>query len=193
VSEPAPTRARWNAVPLALVVAVLLGSVLVPASQTWRIMHLLRETTEVIEPARVLVDRLELGLTLESAALDRYAVSGDSADRAGYLAAADDNRRLAAIADLAQMLDGEAARRATTIRAQIAAWRRSGLEIVSQRLSPAQRDSALQSQHAIYQATLLNIISLATYLSSEGNARREMIRRSERLSLLVNAAIVVLD
>lgn len=191
VSESAPTRARWNAIPLALVVAVLLGSVLIPASQTWRIMHLLSETTEVIEPARVLVDRLELGLTLESAALDRYAVSGDSADRAGYLAAADDNRRLAAIADLAQMLDGEAARRATTVRGQIAAWRHSGLEIVTDRLSPAQRDSALQSQHAIYQATLLNITSLATYLSSEGNARREMIRRSERLSLVVNAALVL--
>ena len=190
VSESAATPARWNAIPLALVVAVLLGSVLIPASQTWRIMHLLSETTEVIEPARVLVDRLELGLTLESAALDRYAVSGDSADRAGYLAAADDNRRLAAIADLAQMLDGEAARRATTVRGQIAAWRHSGLEIVTERLSPAQRDSALQSQHAIYQATLLNITSLATYLSSEGNARREMIRRSERLSLVVNAALV---
>ena len=181
---------RWSTVPLALVVVLLLGSVLIPAGQTWRIMQLLRETTEVIEPARVLVDRLEFGLAVESAALDRFAASGGRADRARYLAAADDNRRLAAIDDLARMLDGEAASRAATVRSGVVAWRHAGLAIVTHQLTTAERDSVLQSQRAIYQATLLNVSSLAAYLSSEGNSRREMIRRSERLSLLVNAALV---
>jgi signal transduction histidine kinase len=188
VNTPSP--ARWSTVPLALVVVLLLGSVLIPARQTWRIMQLLRETTEVIEPARVLVDRLEFGLTVESAALDRYAASGGGADRARYLAAADDNRRLAAIDDLAQMLDGEAASRAATVRSGVVAWRRAGHAIVTRQLTTTERDSVLQSQRAIYQATLLDVSSLAAYLSSEGNSRREMIRRSERLSLLVNAALV---
>lgn len=182
---------RWSTVSLVLVVALLLGSVLIPAAQTWRIMHLLSETGEVIEPARMLVDRLEFGLTAESAALERYAVTGDSVDRARYFAATEDNRRLAAISDLAQMLDGEAATRAATVRAGIVAWRHSGAVIVAGRLSAAQRDSALRSQRTAFQAMLLDVGSLSGYLSSEGQMRRELIRQSERRSLLVNATLVL--
>ena len=182
--------ARWNAVPLVLVVVLLLGSVLIPALQTWRIMHLLRVTTDVIEPARVLVDRLALGLTIESVALDRYAASGEGVDRTRYMAAVEDNRRLAAIDDFTQMLDADASSRAARLRAGIVAWRRSGLAIVTQPLSAAQRESAVRAQRTLYETSMRDIASLATYLSSEGSARRDVIRRSERSSLIINAALV---
>ncbi|NUS98600.1 MAG: GAF domain-containing sensor histidine kinase [Gemmatimonadaceae bacterium] len=186
----APTPTRWSALPLPLVVVLLLASVLIPARETWRIMHLLRETTEVIEPARTLVDRLELGLTTESSALERFAASGDSADRARYLAAADDNRRLAAIDDLARMLGGEAVGRTFAIRERVTAWRRIARTIVEDRVPAAQRADALRSERASYEAAIDGIASLATYLSAEGSSHRELIRESERSSLVVNAALV---
>ncbi len=184
--------ARWSAVPLLLVVVLLLGSVLIPARQTWRIMHLLRETTEVIEPARLLVDRLEFGLTVESAALEHYATSPDSVHRTRYIAALDDNRRLAAIEDLARMLDAEAIDRTVAIRNRVSAWRDICRTIIEDVLSPAQLTTAMQSQQASYWATLQDVTSLASYLAAEANARRDLIRRSERLSLLVNAALVLI-
>ena len=67
--RPAP----WSTMPLVLVVALLLGSVLIPARETRRIMRLLRETAQFVEPARLLGARLELGLRAESAALEAYA------------------------------------------------------------------------------------------------------------------------
>src|SRR5690348_5976015 len=97
--------ARWASVPLMLVVIMLLGSVLIPARETWRIMHLLRETTNVIEPARFVGAGLEVGLTVESAALEGYALSGDSVQLVRYRsAAAEDDRRLATIEELARKL-----------------------------------------------------------------------------------------
>src|SRR6185436_17540215 len=116
--------ARWASVPLMLVVIMLLGSVLIPARETWRIMHLLRETTNVIEPARVVGAGLEVGLTVESAALESYAFSGDSVQLVRYrAAAAEADRRLATIEDLARKLDAEAIDRAVAVRSRIVEWR----------------------------------------------------------------------
>jgi signal transduction histidine kinase len=182
---------RWSALPLVLVVVVLIASVLIPARETWRIMQLLRETTEVIEPARVLVARLEFGLTVESAALERYALSRDSGQRARYIAAQDENRRLAAIEDLAPMLDASAVSRAIMTRNSIGRWREISRTIVDEKLSPEELATAMQVQHARYQVALEEVERLGAYLASEGNARRELIRGSERLSLVVNAALVL--
>ena len=80
-------RGRWlnygrlnspSFLPLALVVLALLGSVAVPARQTWVITKLLRETTEVLAPARLLLAQLESGLAEEFGAFQGYALSGDS-------------------------------------------------------------------------------------------------------------------
>ena len=68
-----------SVLPLALVVLALLGSVVVPARQTWLITKLLRETTEVLAPARLLLAQLESGLAEEFGALQGYALSGDTA------------------------------------------------------------------------------------------------------------------
>ena len=178
--------------PFILVVGLLVASVLVPARETWRIMRLLRETTEVIEPARILVARLEFGLTVESAALERYALSRDSTHRADYFAAQNDNRRLAAIEDLAHMLDTGVVERTRGIRNQITRWRAISHTIVDGHLSPATLPASLESEQTSYDAMLGDVTRLGAYLAVEGNTRRDLIRRSERLSLLVNAALVLI-
>ena len=45
--------------PLALVLVLLIGSVLIPAQQSWRILQLLRQTADVVEPVREQGSRLQ--------------------------------------------------------------------------------------------------------------------------------------
>ena len=183
--------ARWGSVPLMLVVVMLLGSVLVPARETWRIMHLLRETTNVIEPARGVGAGLEVGLTVESAALESYALSGDSSQLVRYRAAAvEDDRRLAIIEDLARKLDADAIDRAAAVRSRVGEWREISHRLVERRPDRAQLSVRMQAQQTSYEQALRDAGRLSSYLAAEGSARRELIHRSERLGLLVNACLV---
>jgi hypothetical protein len=61
----------WSSglVPLSLVVVALLASVIIPARQTWVITKLLRETTDVLAPARLMSAQLQSGLADEMGAL----------------------------------------------------------------------------------------------------------------------------
>lgn len=189
-----PRPARRSVVPIALAIVTLVGSVLIPARQSLRIMHLLRETGGVVEPARLLGARLEFGLTVESAALEAYAESGDSVELARYLTAAvEDDRRVVAIEDLARILDPDAADRAAAVRRSVWEWRESARRVVE---APGGGGRPLaeagRTRRANYQAMLKDVGRLASHLAAEGSARREMIQQSERLGLLVNASLVLL-
>ncbi|MGH7669478.1 MAG: hypothetical protein ACRENQ_08270, partial [Gemmatimonadaceae bacterium] len=69
-----------------LVSLALLGSVAVPARQTWRITELLRESTQVVAPARLRIEQMQSGLAQELVALQRYALSGDDEQLRQYQA-----------------------------------------------------------------------------------------------------------
>jgi signal transduction histidine kinase len=170
---------------------MLLGSVLVPARETWRIMDLLRETTNVIEPARAVAARLEFGLAVESAALEGYAFSGDSVQLTRYVAAAaDDDRRLATIESLVRKLDADAIDRADAARNRLGEWREISRGLVQRLPDRAELALRMRAQRASYEQALRDVARLSSYLAAEGSARRELIHRSERLGLLVNASLV---
>lgn len=178
--------------PLALVVVLLVGSVLIPAGQTWRIMRLLRETGEVVEPARLSEARLEFGLAMESATLQGYALSGEDGLLTRYReAVADDERRLTRLEELAGNLDREAVEYVTAVRSRIDAWRQLNRALSEGRLSRAQWASAATTQQAGYDVALDEMTRLATYLASESATRRDQVRLAERLSLVVNASLVL--
>jgi len=189
-ADRAPS-ARWGTLPLLLVVVVLLGSVLVPARETWRIMYLLRETTNVIEPARLVGARLEFGLSEELAALEGYALSGDSVQLTRYRAtAAEDDRRLVMIEDLARRLDADAVDRAASVRSRLSEWREAGGGLVEGLPDRTELADVVRAQRARYELALRDVARLSSYLAAEGSARRELIHKSERLGLLVNASLV---
>ena len=50
--------------------------------------------------------------------------------------------------------------------------------------------AGLPAQRALYEQALRDVARLSSYLAAEGSARRELIQRSERLGLLVNASLV---
>ena len=116
-TEPAPSERRraaadlwsWSSglVPLSLVVIALLASVVIPARQTWVITALLRETTEMLAPARLMSAQLQSGLADEMGTLRGYALSGDTSWlRIHAVVVADNNRRLAKLAALGARLEG---------------------------------------------------------------------------------------
>ncbi|MGI8403124.1 MAG: ATP-binding protein [Gemmatimonadaceae bacterium] len=182
----------WGIFPLALVVVALLGSVAVPARQTWVITDLLRETTEVLAPARLLVARLQSGLAEEIGALNGYALSHDSAllERYRSTAAADD-RRLASINALAVRLDATSAGHVVTVGRRINDWRQVSGSLVEHPRSKADFAAAIPAVQASYDASLSAIADLSADLAAGTAARDNRVRVLEHFSLISNAGLVL--
>lgn len=191
-ASPNARFAFWDIVPLALVMLTLLGSVAIPARQTWRIMRLLRETTEVLAPTRLLGEQLQSGLAEELVALQSYALSGDSVLLTRHRAtAADDDRRLAALARLALRLDTASAGRADVLRRRVDEWRQLDDALLEQRGSRTQFATTLRAGQARYDSSLDAIAALSSDLAAEAAARDDRVRALEHLSIASNAALVL--
>jgi signal transduction histidine kinase len=174
-------------------VATLVGSVLIPALETRRIMRLLREITEVIEPARILSWQLESGLAMEYSALQGFALSGDSVLLRRYRMIADDETsRLAALERLAPRLGPEAVGRTADVRRRITRWQELNRALFDGQLSREQFSVAAQAQRALRDSIIGEIDRLPSQLSAEAAARTEQVRGHEWGSLFVNAGLVLL-
>lgn len=179
-------------VPLALVIVTLLGSLAIPALQTWRITGLLRETTQVLAPARLLVEQLQSGLTSELVALQSYALSGDTMllVRQRVLAAADD-QRLATLAQLAPRLDPAAAAGVGLLERNTNAWRAFSDTLLEQGWSGAPFGAELRQAQPRYDASLSAAVALSLNLAAGATARDDRVRALERLSIVSNAVLVL--
>lgn len=182
----------WGIFPLALVVVTLLGSVAVPARQTWLITELLRETTEVLEPARLLEARLQSGLAEEIGALQSYALSGNAASLERYRStSAEDDRRLAILDTLASRLEAGSAGHVVTVTRRIRDWRQVGGSLVEQHRSEADFAAAIPAAQASYSASLSAIANLSADLAVETATRDDRVRVLEHFSLIANASLVL--
>ncbi|MGH7615751.1 MAG: ATP-binding protein [Gemmatimonadaceae bacterium] len=179
-------------IPFALVVVALLGSVLIPARQTWLITKLLRETTEVLSPARLLQAQLQSGLAEEIGALQSYALTGDTALVVRYrVTAADDDRRLTALEAVASRLDTVPAAHLETIRRRVGAWRRAGGASVTRNVSREDVAAAVRTGRANYDAVQVAIGDLSADFTVEAAARDDRVRSLEHLSLTWNVVLVL--
>jgi signal transduction histidine kinase len=196
VARPRHQPSRRRAISVALLwllVATLVGSVLIPALETRRIMRLLREITEVIEPARILSWQLESGLAMEYSALQGFALSGDSVLLRRYRMIADDETsRLAALERLAPRLGPEAVGRTADVRRRITRWQELNRVLFDGQLSREQFSVAAQAQRALRDSIISELDRLPSQLSAEAAARTEQVRGHEWGSLFVNAGLVLL-
>jgi signal transduction histidine kinase len=182
----------WDVVPLTVVLLTLLGSVVMPARQTWRIQQLLRETTDVLAPARLLVEELQTGLAKELVGLQRFALSADRALLEHHGATAnDDDGRLAALARLAQRLDSASAERIEVVRHRVAEWREGDDSLLGQRGSQARFAAALRAEQPRYDAALEAIAALSSGLAAAAAARDRQVVALEHVSIVSNAALVL--
>lgn len=188
----AARRAFRGTLPLALVALALLGSVAIPARQTWLITRLLRETTQIIAPARALTGALQAGLADELVALQGYALYGDDALLGGYEeAAAANERRLAALERLATQLDATSASHVYAIRGRLGAWHRLTDALIAQRDARPRFATALRIGQQRYGSSLRAIADLSADLAAGAVSRDEQVRALEHLSIMANAVLVL--
>jgi signal transduction histidine kinase len=179
-------------VPLTLVVLALLGSVVIPARQTWLISNLLRETTEVLAPARLLETQLQSGLADEIGALQGYALSGDMALLVRYRSVADSNAEtLGKLERLARKPDTAFAGHLITVRQRIDDWRRFSASLLERRRARVDFGAVVQSGQSRYDAALAAIAYLSSDLSGDASARDTRVRELEHFSLGSNVALVL--
>ena len=179
-------------VPLALVVLALLGSVVIPARQTWLITKLLRETTEILAPARLLLAQLQSGLAEEIGTLQGYALSGDRASLERYQqVAAENDRRLAALKNQGGKFDASFTAHLETVRRRVDEWRQYSARLVSPGRDAPKLVAEVHAAQARYDASLTAIASLSSDLSANAAGRDIRVRELEHLSLMWNAALVL--
>ncbi|HWH53542.1 MAG TPA: ATP-binding protein [Gemmatimonadaceae bacterium] len=175
-----------------LVVVALVGSVAIPARQTWLITKLLRETTDVLSPARLLQAELQSGLAEEIGALRRYALSGDTTALARYrVTARRDDERMRDLETLVDRLQSPAAAHVSTIRQRIDTWRQASGWPLDRAESPAAVSAAVETGQAQYDAFLIAIADLSADFVAEASARDARVRSLEHLSLMWNFALVL--
>lgn len=182
----------WNVLPLSLVVLALVGSVLIPARQTWLISKLLRETTEVLGPARVLEAELQSGLAEEIGALQSFAMSADTAVLEQYRRASDDDdQRVARLEKLVAHVDGLAAARLVTVKRALDEWRRLGDSVIEERGSQSEIAAAVAAGQESHRGAVLAVADLASQLGAAASERDVRVAQLENVSLMANAALVL--
>ena len=179
-------------IPLALVVAALVGSVVIPARQTLVITALLRETREVFEPARLHEAKLRSGLADELSALQSYALSGDSTLLGRYrLISESDEQRLLALERAATNLGAPYSQHVSVARRRLNDWRQFGNSIVQERGVLSSFAATVRAGQSRYDDAVAAIADLSADLSAEASARDDQVRDLEHFALVSNAALVL--
>ena len=178
--------------PIALVVLALLGSVLIPARQTWLITSLLRETTEVFAPAWLMAAKLESGLAEENAALQAYVLLGDTTLLKRYRSiGAENDRRLAAFEHLAVQVDTPFVAHLATVRRRVDDWRVVDRALLEPRGGRAELAAAVRLGQARYDVALEAMDTLSSDLAADDALRDRRVRELEHFSLGSNIVLVL--
>lgn len=183
----------WSGVgPMALIVLVLLGSVLIPARQTWLITSLLRETTDVYDPAWLLEARLESGIAQENVALQGYAFVRDTTLLNRYRSiGAENDQRLAALEHLAPRMDAQFDAHLATARRRIGEWRGVDLALLEPPDARAQLATAVRLGQARYDLALAAMDTLSADLIAGDRQRNRRVGELEHFSLASNFVLVL--
>ncbi|MGH7635749.1 MAG: hypothetical protein ACRENC_18630, partial [Gemmatimonadaceae bacterium] len=182
----------FSTIPLALVVLSLLGSLAIPARQTWLITNLLHRTTQVLAPARLLVEHLQSNVANELSALQSYVLSGKPSWRSSYGAmASDDEHRLDALEQLASDFDPPISGQARLLRTQLDQWHRLIDESIERSGSRTPTHDELSAANVWADSSLQTITRLSSTMAGVSDARDRQLRSLEHLSIVSNAALVL--
>jgi signal transduction histidine kinase/CHASE3 domain sensor protein len=178
---------------LVLVIALLIGSVVVPARFTSRILGLLGETRSIVEPARQVESQLELDLDLEATSLQRYVLTGDSLALVRHRKArSDTDRDIAELARLAAAIDPRVVEQVDAVGAHVERWREHSQPEFDPRLSRAQLTRILRAQQRSRDSTFAFVTALESMLAEIAEAKGDRIAHFEADSLTSNASLVFL-
>jgi signal transduction histidine kinase len=176
-----------------LVVIALVGSVAIPARQTWLISGLLHQTTQTLAPARLLSSQLHAGLAEELALLRvPSGITSDSSLARFQVLADSDDRRMDSLAVLAQRLDGVASNRITALQSRIRSWRTvSNASAASVRARELQGEGPMRALVTAHRAALDAVSDVAGTLDDLAAARDRRMGELDRTGLGWNIILVI--
>lgn len=179
-----PASPRWSLVPLLIVIAALLGSVVLPARQSLRILDLLRQTTQGLAPAKVLTIALQSSLAAEL-----WSLHAGSDDEARQRLATVGRSRLDTLESIGRRLDTTSATAVREAGGQLRAWWQLAADAGTEDRPIAR--SAEEELTRRYEAAVAALAHLSSRLALETRVRDQRVERLERLSLIWNAFLVV--
>lgn len=178
--------------PLLLVIAALVGSVVIPARQTWRILALLRETTEGLAPAKLITAELQSALVDEFALVRQNpdSTADSTAERYEEVAAAN-GRRLERLRRIGSRLDTASAESIRRVAGQIPIWWAVVHTVEARPVTRRTSEARLHAAAIRHDSVMRSLARLSATLSAETVARDERVRGLERASLLWNIVLVI--
>ncbi len=149
---------------------------------------------EGLAPARLVVEQLQSGLGSEFVTLQSYAISGDDSLIGEYhaLAAADDGR-VATLRGLVDEGDALSLRQVDALDRHVEAWHDSVDGILARRDDGVRGllASSLGNGTAAFDSSMTAIMVLSEELATLSDARDERVSSLEKMSIVVNAALVL--
>lgn len=195
-----PSRLR-GALPLVLVCVTLIGSVAIPARQTWLITHILRETVGGLAPARLVVEQLQSGLGKELVTLQSYAITGDDSLIGEYRAtAAADFGRVTKLRELTGDGDAIPLQSVDELALHMKTWHDFVDGILARSGSGDGGDgggtrASLASDLGIgegaFDSSTTALAALSQELAALSDERDERVSSLEKMSIAVNAVLVL--
>jgi signal transduction histidine kinase len=172
-----------------LAIVALIGSVVIPARQSFQILDLLRQTTEGLAPAKILTTELQAGLIDELSLVRAPSSAPLALDR--YHRVADANTlRLDSLARIAPRLDTASRSVILDVTNRMLSWR-AAVPIVLVTTIPDVREARLDAAAARHDSVQRALASLSSRLGSETETRNDRVRRLERASLAWNILLVI--
>jgi signal transduction histidine kinase len=182
---------RWSLFLFVLVGILLVGSVLLPADESQRVLGLLSEEERLIEPARLLASQLISGVAEESSELQRYVAGGDSLALARYRRAADrDDDNVVAMRRLAAQIGGDVAHDAGLVGGLVERWR----ALIGGEAKADPSSSSLTAtggrREAVRDSIVVTTASFQDRLADWSAQKRAAVTAHEWRGLVINAVLV---
>lgn len=181
--------------PVGLIVVSLIALVVVPLMLQRERGRIADHRDEVTQPARDLVNTVQLSLAREMGALRGFVITGDEAFLERYEEALEAERATYdELGPLVAELDPEVARAYGELRDRASRWhgRVTEAEILTRQLVPEEFVERIRSEEVRYEETLEAVEVLRERMVAEVERNRHAIRRMERTSLIVTVLLALL-
>jgi len=185
-----PWRGR---LPVALVIFTLVALLAVPVVVSRRGAVIREEATEVWEPARLLVNRLEVSVAQQAAAIRGYIIDGQPRHLEQYRdARAQEARALQALRPLVQQLGPAAASELARLDALLEQWHAQQDSVAATRVTPRAYAVVLPAQDELYRQVLNGTTRLVDTIVAHVNQRRRESAAIQRLGVVLSSILVVM-
>lgn len=182
---------RWSLFLFVLVGILLVGSVLLPADESQRVLGLLSEEERLIEPARLLASQLISGIAEESSELQRYVVGGDSLALAKYRrAAGHDDDNVVAMRRLAAQVGGDVAHDAGLVAGLVERWRALTAGEAKAGPSSSSLTATAGRREAVRDSIVVTTASFQNRLADWSAQKRAAVTAHEWRGVVINAVLV---